>query len=85
MSDTLTVHEAAVPRGEQASPRKGHVALTLPCPLCERETSQSVFIKQDDSTGTKEPSHHVCDIIISQYNVTDKDGSLFAAAGFGVG
>ena len=26
--------------------RGGHVALTLNCPLCERETSQTVFINK---------------------------------------
>ena len=26
--------------------KEGHAALTLPCPLCERETSQSVFINK---------------------------------------
>ena len=26
--------------------KEGHAALTLPCPLCERETSQTVFINK---------------------------------------
>ena len=26
--------------------KEGHAALTLPCPLCKRETSQSVFINK---------------------------------------
>ena len=41
-----SVDSEAVPRGEQTPHKEGHFALTLPCPLCERETSQSVFINK---------------------------------------
>ena len=44
----LSVDSEAVPGGEQA-PTQGrppHAALPLTCPLCERETSQTVFINK---------------------------------------
>ena len=46
-SRPLSVDGKAVPGGEQA-PTQGshHAALPLTCPLCERETSQTVFINK---------------------------------------
>ena len=41
----LTIHEAAL-EANKLLHKEGHAALTLPCPLCEREISQSVFINK---------------------------------------
>ena len=45
-SRPLSVDRKAVPGGEQALTKEGHAALPLTCPLCERETSQTVFINK---------------------------------------
>ena len=47
-SRPLSVDGEAVPGGEQApTHKKGHhAALPLTCPVCERETSQTVFINK---------------------------------------
>ena len=47
MRKPLSVDGEAVPGGEQAPTQEGHhAALPLTCPLCERETSQTVFINK---------------------------------------